>query len=96
MTTFWCCEKGDINVFLQTASPHEMFLYYSGYLYDNLLGRALGKEIYNFAIKGKVYLVQKRSAKYLGYDYFMIKASKQPVISLVPFTEQKLMEMGKV
>lgn len=96
MTTFWCCEREEYNLFLKQATPNSLFNYYSGYLYDNVLGRALGKEIYKLAIAGKVYLVQRRSVNFPGYDYFMIKASKQPVISLVPFTEQKLAELGKV
>lgn len=96
MTTFWCCEKGDMNWFIQTAQPGEMFTYYSGYLYETLLGKALGSEIYKLAVKGVVYLVRKRSDKYLGFDYIIIKASKTPIISLVPLTSEKLAELGRV
>lgn len=96
MTTFWCCEKGDLNWFLKNAIPGQMFIYYKGYMYDSLLGKALGSEIYKLAIKGLVYLVQKRSSDYRGFNYYLIKASKPPIISLVPLTDEKLAELGKV
>lgn len=95
ITSCWCCDIKDLNYFVANALPNEKFIYYSGYLEEHLLGRALGKDIYNMAVKGLVYLVRSRSARYIGFDYYMIKASKKPVIKLVPFTEAKLAEMGR-
>lgn len=96
MTTYWCCEKNDITMFLEQSQPNQMFNYYSGYIQDHLVGRALRTEIYKLATKGLVYLVQRRSFNYMGFDYIMIKASKKPVIQLVPFSDTKLAELEKV
>lgn len=96
MNHFWCSDKKDLNMFIQTAMPNDMFIYYRGYLNETLLGRAFGKEIYDLAVKGLGYLVRKRSREYIGFDYFFIKASKRPNLKLVPLSDEKLAELDRV
>lgn len=95
METYFCAEKEEINRFIQGAKPMDKFIYYSGYLYTHLLGRALGAEIYEYASRGLVYLVQQRSASYIGFDYIMIKASRPPKRSLLPFNKEKVAELER-
>lgn len=96
MNDFYCCEKNDFTMFLETSAPNSRFIYFKGYLHEPLVGRALGKEIYRLAKKGVIYLVRRRSYEYIGFEYIAIKASKKPVLSLVPFSDEKLAELGKV
>jgi hypothetical protein len=82
-------------MFLEKSAPNQRFIYYSGYIFETLSGRVLGKEIYLLAQKGLVYLAQKKSIQYYGYDYFIIKASKRPIIKLIPFSDTKLAEQKR-
>ena len=96
MSSFYCAEKEELNLFLKEARPLTKFVYYSGYLDSHLLGRALAGEIYEKATKGIVYLVRQRSVAHQGFDYICIKASKPPVIKLVPLSDEKKTELAKV
>ena len=93
--SWFCPEKTEINNFLDRAKPLEKFVYFSGYITGNLTGRALAKEIYEQATKGIIYMVQQRSFSHDGFDYIMVKASKPPVRSLIPFSREKIAEIEK-
>lgn len=91
--TYWCCELSDINKFIQEAQPGQKLVYFKGYLYETLLGRSIQSIVYKYATKGLVYLFQKKTVGIVyGYDYIMVKASKKPVITLVPLSDEKIAE----
>jgi hypothetical protein len=88
----WSCELRDLEKFVHTATPNEKFLYYTGFnISDTIIGRELAKITYDFAVKGKIYLVQRR-ADYYNFDYIIIKASTIPIRTLIPFTDAKRKE----
>ena len=93
----WCCELSDFNNFILSAKPNSKFIYLtSSHRDESLLSKEIGKMAYNYATKGLVYLTQTRSKKgHYYFDYYMIKASKTPVFSLVPLpiTEDKTLAL---
>jgi len=83
----------DIITFLRNARPGDRYCYATAYnLVDTLLTREIQKETYGLATRGLVYLVQRRVDRMGLFDYFIIKASKSPITSLIPYSEEKLKE----
>lgn len=91
MLAYEICDPTELESFVQNASPNNRFIYYKGYsLTDTILACQLRKLTYQFALEGKVYLVQKKHGFY--FEFIAIKASTPPVIKLVPFNDEQLTE----
>lgn len=91
MMTPWVCDPIDIRRFVDGgAKPRSKLLYYYGFSIssDSLLSGQIGKLAYKASQKGYVYLVQKKIKDH-EYEYYMIKASRYPVIRLVPLSDEK-------
>jgi len=86
-----------LYIWLMDAKPNDRFLYYRGYnLVDFILARELRKAAYKLATQGRVYLVQSRCLQYDGmFNYFVIKSSHPPVFKLIPYSDEKLKQLGK-
>lgn len=93
--TQWYCELSELQKFVDTAKPREMFRYYTGPCIQNsLLAKNIGSVAYDEASRGNIYLVQKRRSDHTPYfDYFAIKASKPPVYRLIPLPVGKISEL---
>jgi len=88
--SLWCAETNDLLTFIEKARPCEIFIYYTGNsLSDSILSKEMGKLTFKLSQAGKGYLVQKRYKAFYYFDFFFIKASKNPVPSLVPFSDEK-------
>lgn len=85
----WACDIVSFKKFLGTAKPNDKFNYYLGYsLMDSVVAKELQKIAYEQALKGEVYLVQKKVD--LNYtEYIMVKASRPPVLRLVPLASDR-------
>lgn len=92
-----CCELTTLNEWLEKAKPNDRFIYYTGQsVQDTVLSREVGKQVYKYAIRGAVYLVQHRSSGYyFDFDHYLIKASNPPVYSLVPYADEKTEQLRK-
>lgn len=92
----WSCELEELHKFVNEATPNDKFLYYTGYnISDTIIGKTLAEITYDYSVKGKIYLVQRR-VDYYNFDYLIIKASKIPVFILVPFSDAKRKEKYRV
>lgn len=68
------------------ASPGDTYTYATvRHLTDSFLSRKIGIEAWKLALKGSIYLVQKRAPYTIPsmFDYIAIKASNPPIRSLV-------------
>ena len=92
-----CCELTTLNEWVERAKPNEKFIYYTGQsVQDTVLSREVGKQVYQYAMRGLVYLVQLRSSNYyFDFDHYLIKASSPPVYQLVPFADEKTEQLRK-
>jgi hypothetical protein len=95
--TSTCCELTALNEWLVRAQPNDKFIYYTGQsVQDTVLSREVGKQVYKYATRGLVYLVQLRSSGYyFDFDHYLIKASNPPAYSLVPYADEKTEELRK-
>lgn len=77
----------DIYHWLRDAKPGEIYVYATAIsaLTDNFKTFKLGREVWQLAVDGRIYLVQRRLIKppYGVFDYIAIKASNPPVKKLV-------------
>lgn len=75
---------GELLEWSKTATPNSKKTYYVGFsLTDTLLSLEIKKQAWELAVKGQVYLVQKKHC--VGeYSFIAIKASHPPNIKLVP------------
>lgn len=87
-----------VYIWLTTAKPNDRFVYYKGYnLVDFILAREIRKVVYSLASKGRVYLVQGRCIQHDGmFIYYAIKSSNPPILKLIPYSEDKLKQLGKI
>lgn len=86
----WCAELSDLKHFISNSRPNDRFKYFTGLnLTTSLLSKELGRIVYSYSVDGKCYLVQMRNKSHFYFDYYMIKASKSPIISLVPFSKEQ-------
>jgi hypothetical protein len=69
---------------LVTARPNDKLVYYTGEtLTYSLMASHIKKEVWEMALNGHVYLVQKKLGVGL-YEFITVKASKSPCMSLIP------------
>lgn len=89
-----CAELYEIRKFIEFASPNERMLYATcKSLQDSILTKNIANLIYDDAVKGIVYLVQTRNPNDRSFfDYYIIKASKIPVVRLVPYPKDILVD----
>jgi hypothetical protein len=82
----WVAEIPDIHKFIIVAKPNDRFSYYIGQdLSDSIMSRKVATMIYDYAVKGIVYLVRKRYKNDRSlFEYIAIKASSPPNKKLVP------------
>lgn len=74
--------------FVNTAKANEFFKYHEGVnASETILSNELRKLAWDFACKGKVYLVQARIG--LKFQYIAIKASSPAFNSLVPYIRER-------
>lgn len=88
----WCCEIPDLHEFMFEAKPGERFTYFIGFtLTETLISKQLRKLVYSYAVKGLVYIFQPRfKMDPTLFEFICIKASSPPVLSLLPYSEEKL------
>jgi len=87
----YICELSELKSFINTAKPNDKFIYYTGFsLTQTIMSNELRKITYEYAVKGEVYLVQKRYQN--TFDFMVIKASKNPIYKLIPFSDEKRKE----
>jgi len=94
----WCCEIPDFDHFCLTAKPNTRFTYFVGpSIQMSILARTLQKRTYRCAVQGEIYLVQKRfDIDRHVFEYMAIKASRAPVVSLLPYSEEKLAQVRRL
>lgn|SRR5678816_4370325 len=77
----------DIYHWLRDAKPGEIYVYAPSIaaLTDNYAAYKLSREVWQLAVDGRIYLVQRRlrPAPYGVFDYIAIKASDPPIKKLV-------------
>lgn len=81
-----CMDLDELKLFVNTAKPNSMVVYFTGaHLHDTTVSKIVGNFIYDEAVKGRVYLVRRRTLEYPSFfDYMAIKASRYPRVRLVP------------
>ena len=85
-----CCNVKELKEFVANSTPLSMFTYYTGLtLQENVLAREVAKLVYKYATDGLVYLVQRRQSHF-SFDFLVIKASRPPILQLVPFSDEKV------
>lgn len=94
MSGAYVCNLDDLKQFVVHAKPKDMFKYFTGtYIQESNLSKIVGNFAYDQAVRGQIYLVQKRRKDYSSYfDYYAIKASPTPAFYLVPLPKGKFVE----
>lgn len=83
------CDLQKLNEFVHNGVPNSKLIYYTGFsLTDTVLSNQVRKMMYKYAVEGKIYLVQQRMFPY--YNFIAIKSGVPPVISLLPYSDEKL------
>lgn len=83
-------KQRELELFATTAKPLDQMVYFWGrHLAETIISQEVQKIAYEYATKGLIYLVQKRNEldKY-EFLYIAIKASKPPLIKLVPLSDK--------
>lgn len=75
-----------LSEWVRQAPPGAMYTYATvRHLTDSFMARKIGIEAWKMAVKGTIYLVQKRVPMSIPsmFDYIAIKASNPPIRSLI-------------
>lgn len=80
----------NLHNFILNASPNQRHIYYVGmHARDSHLSEQLQKLAWEYALKGKIYLVQERKQAFM-FRYIAIKASSPPIGKLIPEKEREI------
>lgn len=80
----------NLHNFILNAKPNQKHIYYVGmHARDSHLSEQLKKLAWEYACKGKIYLVQERKQSFL-FRYIAIKASSPPMSILLPQKEREV------
>jgi hypothetical protein len=87
----WVCELSEFRQFVDTAMPGSQFPYMIvGHAHVTILSGMMAKHAWEWAVAGKIYLVQKRIHKLAGqFEYIAVKASPKPIKKLMPLSEKE-------
>ncbi len=79
-----------LHNFILNANPNQKHIYYVGmHARDSHLSEQLQKLAWEYALKGKIYLVQERKQAFM-FRYIAIKASSPPIGKLLPEREREI------
>lgn len=83
----------EFSRWLDTAAPNSKKIYHIGFsTCDSTFSYKVCMLVYKKSIEGQCYLVQRRIGP-SKFEFIAVRASKPPVISLLPFSATKVSEL---
>lgn len=83
----------DFSRWIETAAPNSKKIYHVGFsTCDTTYSYKICSFIYKKSIEGQCYLVQRRIGPH-KFEFIAIRASKPPVVSLLPYSDSKVSEL---